>query len=38
VVSDRLQQQIMANAAEEVANVGLEDEPSSFGERHPDGF
>ena len=29
---------LLVDLAEEVANVGLEDELSSFGERHPDGF
>jgi hypothetical protein len=35
---DHVEQALVVDLAEEVANVGLEDELSSFGERHPDGF
>jgi len=35
---DHLEQTLVVDLAEEVLDVGLEDELSSFGERHPDGF
>ena len=37
-IADHLEQALMVDLAEEVRDVGLEDELSSSRERHPDGF